>query len=92
MFGRREFLAGAAAVAAKGSVAAAQDMPPGCFEMTVINPEVDSGKRCLFNWEKNHPGAVARYLVEGVSYMPKVSLRAGSPCLVMPSGLAIIVK
>ena len=44
MFGRREFLAGAAAaVAAKGSVAAAQDMPPGRFEMTVINPEVVSG-------------------------------------------------
>ena len=159
MFGRREFLAGAAAVAAaKGSVAASQDMPPGHFEMTVINPEVvsggaglcvimrtpagrtylfdaangndkksngkdiiipwlerrgisridglilshyhsdhfggllyladhfeighifdnsfeplsaygngevDSAKRCLFNWEKKHPGQVTRYLVEG---------------------------
>ena len=29
------------------------------------NTEVDSGKRCLFNWEKKHPGAVTRYLVEG---------------------------
>jgi len=157
--GRREFLAGAAAVAAvSGSAGAAGDMPPGRFEMTAINPEVvsggcglcvimrtpagrtyffdaangddkksngkdiiapwlekrgirridglilshyhsdhfgglpymmdhfeighifdnsfeplnaygnkevDSGKRCIFNWEKNHPGAVTRYLVEG---------------------------
>ena len=161
MFGRREFLAGAAAVAAaSGSAGASQDMPPGRFEMTVINPEVvsggaglcvimrtpsgrtymfdtangidqsvknngkdiiipwlekrgigridglilshyhsdhfggllyladhfeiahifdnsfeplnaygnkevDSAKRCLYNWEKKHPGAVTRYLVEG---------------------------
>ena len=159
MFGRREFLAGAAALAASGGFAVeTQSVPAGCFEMTVINPEVvsggaglcvimrtpsgrtylfdaangnskksngkdiiipwlekrgitridglvlshyhsdhfgglpylldhfevghvfdnsfeplnaygstevDSGKRCLFNWEKNHPGAVTRYLVEG---------------------------
>ena len=30
--------------------------------------------------------------VEGVPYMPKVSLRSGSLCLYMPSGLTIIVK
>ena len=29
------------------------------------NGEVDSAKRCLFNWEKKHPGQVTRYLVEG---------------------------
>ena len=159
VFGRREFLAGAAALAASGGFAVEmQSVPAGCFEMTVINPEVvsggaglcvimrtpagrtylfdaangndkksngkdiiipwleklgitkidglilshyhsdhfgglpylldhleiehvfdnsfeplnaygntevNSGKRCLFNWEKNHPGAVTRYLVEG---------------------------
>ena len=159
MLGRREFLAGTAAVAAaSGAVGASQDLPPGRFEMTVINPEVvsggcglcvimrtpsgrtylfdaangndkksngkdiiipwlekrgigridglilshyhsdhfgglpylldhfeighvfdnsfeplnaygnkevDSAKRCLYDWEKNHPGAVTRYLVEG---------------------------
>ena len=159
MFGRREFLAGVAAVATSGGFAVrAQDASSGRFEMTVINPEVvsggaglcvimrtpcgrtylfdaangndkksngkdiiipwlekrgisridglilshyhsdhfgglpylldhfeighvfdnsfeplnaygntevDSGKRCLFSWEKNHPGAVTRYLAEG---------------------------
>ena len=29
------------------------------------NGEVDSAKRCLFNWEKKHPGQMSRYLVEG---------------------------
>ena len=29
------------------------------------NGEVDCAKRCLFNWEKKHPGQVTRYLVEG---------------------------
>ena len=29
------------------------------------NGEVDSAKRCLFDWEKKHPGHVTRYLVEG---------------------------
>jgi competence protein ComEC len=29
------------------------------------NKEVDYGKRCLFNWERKHPGSVTRYLVEG---------------------------
>ena len=159
VLGRREFLAGAAAVAAvSGSAGAVGDMPPGRFEMTAINPDVVSGgaglcvimrtpagrtylfdaangdikksngkdiiapwlekrgigridglilshyhndhfgglpylldhfevghvfdnsfeplsaygnvevdfaKRCLFNWEKKHPGAVTRYLVDG---------------------------
>lgn len=159
VLGRREFLAGVAAVAATGGTARAEaDMPSDRFEMTVINPEVvdggcglcvimrtpsgrtylfdaangndkksngkdiiipwlekhgitridglilshyhsdhfgglpylldnfeignifdnsfepnngygdkgfDTVKRCLFNWEKKHPGAVTRYLVEG---------------------------
>ncbi len=44
MFGRREFLAGAAALAASGGFAVEpQSVPAGCFEMTVINPEVVSG-------------------------------------------------
>ena len=29
------------------------------------NGEVDSAKRCLFSWERKHPGQVTRYLVEG---------------------------
>lgn len=29
------------------------------------NKELDCGKRCLFEWEKKHPGCVTRYLVEG---------------------------
>ena len=42
--GRRDFLAGAAAVAVAGEAIVAQaEMPPGRFEMTVINPEVVSG-------------------------------------------------
>jgi competence protein ComEC len=44
MLGRRDFLTGAAAVAMAGGAGRAQaDMPPGRFEMTVINPEVVSG-------------------------------------------------
>ena len=160
MIGRREFLAAATAATVTGPVRAQADLPPGRFEMTVINPEVvsggcglcvimrtpagrtylfdtangmdravknhgkdiiipwlekrgiaridglilshyhsdhfggllyladhfeighifdnsfeplnaygnkevDSAKRCLYNWEKKHPGAVTRYLVEG---------------------------
>jgi len=159
IIGRREFLAGAAAVAAAARLRGeSADIPPGRFEMTVVNPEVvkggcglcvimrtpsgrtylfdaangndqksngkdiiipwlekrgisridglilshyhsdhfgglpylldhfevghvfdnsfeplnaygnkelDDGKRCLFKWEKSHPGAVTRYLVEG---------------------------
>ena len=42
--GRRDFLTGAAAVAmACGAGRAQAEMPPGRFEMTVINPEVVSG-------------------------------------------------
>ena len=44
ILGRREFLAAAtAATMVGGSVHAQADLPPGRFEMTVINPEGVSG-------------------------------------------------